>query len=375
MAKRSEQNRNHLKNRISINKNIDEKSTARCGFFIFVPMKKIFPFLLAFSGVLVFSQQVKSLETVFTDKISIRAIELYDNKVWYSGTDSKFGFVDLKNPENKKQLIVSNKKQQFRTLGQDKNAFYTINIESPAEFYRIDKNSLQHNVVFRDTAKTAFYDALHFVNDHLAYAFSDPDRSHRLKMAAFRNGKWNFLRSDVLLQEGEAAFAASNTNMASTKKHLWIATGGKASRIIRLNLKSGTSEVYTTPFIQGESSQGIYSIDFADDDFGIAAGGDYTKPEANINNIATTNDGGKTWHVQASGQNAGYTTCVRIKPGSKGKEIIAVGDKHISYSSDFGKTWKKISDEKGFFVCQWSGADTIVLAGKDKIAVLKLGNG
>ncbi len=116
----------------------------------------------------------------------------------------------------------------------------------------------------------------------------------------------------------------------------------------------------------------MYSIDFYDDHFGIAVGGDYTKQEANINNIATTNDGGKTWQVQASGQNAGYTTCVKIKPGSKGKEMIAVGDRHISYSSDFGKTWKKISDEKGFFVCEWIDAYRIAVAGNGKISVVKL---
>ena len=57
---------------------------------------------------------------------------------------------------------------------------------------------------------------------------------------------------------------------------------------------------------------------------------------------------------------------------SKGKEIIAVGDKHVSYSSDFGKTWKKISEEKGFFVCQWINGNHIVLAGNNRIAVMKL---
>jgi hypothetical protein len=81
-------------------------------------------------------------------------------------------------------------------------------------------------------------------------------------------------------------------------------------------------EIFNTPFIQGESSQGMYSIDFYDDQFGIAVGGDYTKQDANINNIATTNDGGETWQIQASGQNAGYTTCVKIKPGSKGRRSL-----------------------------------------------------
>ncbi|MGV2450619.1 UNVERIFIED_CONTAM: hypothetical protein POZ17_08955 [Ralstonia mannitolilytica] len=335
-------------------------------------MKNIFSIVFLSVGITAFSQQVESLETILNDKISIRALELYDNKVWYSGTDSKFGFVDLKDYKNQKQVRLSEEKLQFRTLGQNKTSFYAINIESPARFFKIDKKDLKSQVIFKDTAKTAFYDALHFVNDKLAYTFSDADKDHLLKLAVYKDGKWNMFKNNVTLNDGEAAFAASNTNISSSKKYLWIATGGKASRILRMNLKDDKIEVFNTPIIQGEPSQGMYSIDFFEDRFGIAAGGDYTKQDANINNIATTTDAGETWQIQASGQNAGYTTCVKIKPGSKGKEIIAVGDKHISYSSDFGKTWKKISDEKGFFVCQWIDRNNIVLAGNSKIAVMKL---
>lgn len=334
-------------------------------------MKKIFPLLFSFLGILSFSQQV-SLEPLLNDKISIRALEVYDNKVWYSGTDSKFGFVDIKNPQHKKQIKLAEKKLQFRTLAQNKNSFYLINIESPAEFFKINKKDLSSEIVFRDTVKTAFYDALHFVNNELAYTFSDADKDNRLKLAVFKNGKWSSFKNNILLNDGEAAFAASNTNIVSAEKYLWIVTGGKASRILRMNLKNDEIETFNTPFIQGESSQGMYSIDFYDDQFGIAVGGDYTKQADNINNIATTNDGGKTWQIQASGKNAGYTTCVKIKPNSKGKEIISVGDQHISYSSDFGKTWKKISDEKGFFVCEWVDGNTVVLAGKDRIAKMSL---
>ncbi|TXI89683.1 MAG: glycosyl hydrolase [Chryseobacterium sp.] len=335
-------------------------------------MKNIFSIVFLSVGITAFSQQVESLETILNDKISIRALELYDNKVWYSGTDSKFGFVDLKDYKNQKQVRLSEEKLQFRTLGQNKTSFYAINIESPARFFKIDKKDLKSQVIFKDTAKTAFYDALHFVNDKLAYTFSDADKDHLLKLAVYKDGKWNMFKNNVTLNDGEAAFAASNTNISSSKKYLWIATGGKASRILRMNLKDDKIELFNTPIIQGESSQGMYSIDFFEDRFGIAAGGDYTKQDANINNIATTNDAGKTWQIQASGQNAGYTTCVKIKPGSKGKEIVAVGDKHISYSSDFGKTWTKISDEKGFFVCQWIDANKVVLAGNNRIAVMKL---
>lgn len=338
-------------------------------------MKKLLPFLFSFLGILTFSQQVESLTIILNDKISIRALELYNGKVWYSGTDSKFGFVDLKNFNNQKQIKLSEKKLQFRTLAQNKGSFFAINIESPAQFFKIDKKTLKSQIVFTDTAKTAFYDALHYVNEDLAYAFSDSDKDNNLKLAVFNSkgkNKWYLIENELKLNPGEAAFAASNTNIASTKNYLWIATGGKASRILRLTFKNEKFEIFNTPFIQGESSQGMYSVDFANDKFGIAVGGDYTKQDANTNNIATTNDGGETWQIQASGKNAGYTTCVRIKPNSKGKEIISVGDQHISYSSDFGKTWKKISDEKGFFVCKWVDVNTIVLAGKDKISLLEL---
>lgn len=334
-------------------------------------MKKIFPLLFLFLGIFTFSQQIESFKTILNDKISIRAIELDDDKVWYSGTDSKFGFVDLKDPEHQKQIKLSEEKLQFRTLAQDEDYFYAANIESPARFFKIDKKNFTHQIVFNDISKAAFYDAFHFVNNQLAFSFSDTD-DNRLKLVVYKNGEWSFFKNDIRLNTGEAAFAASNTNMASTKKYLWIATGGKSSRILRLNFRKNKIDVFNTPIIQGESSQGIYSIDFSDDKFGIAVGGDYTKQEGNINNIATTTDGGETWQIQASGKNAGYTTCVKIKPNSKGKDIIAVGDQHISYSSDFGKTWKKISDEKGFFVCQWIDTNTVVFAGKDKISVMKL---
>lgn len=351
-------------------------------FLFLLSMKKIIPLLLLFLGILTFSQQIESFKTILNDKISIRALEIYDNKVWYSGTDSKFGFVDLKNPENQKQIKLSEKKLQFRTLAQDKKAFYAVNIESPAEFFRIDKKDLNIINIYTDTLKTAFYDAFVYANEEMGLALSDPDKDHHMRlemvlMSARRIYDFNETRTKdknkfIKFNEGEAAFAASNTNIATYKTKFWVATGGKMSRIIKGDFASLESNIYNTPFIQGESSQGIYSIDFYEDKFGIAVGGDYTKQEANINNIATTNDGGKTWQIQASGKNAGYTTCVKIKPGSRGKEIISVGDQHISYSSDFGKTWKKISDEKGFYVCQWIDGNTVVFAGKDKISLMKL---
>ena len=46
------------------------------------------------------------IQTLLKDKISIRAIQIYNGKVWYAGTDSKFGYVSLKDSTKKMQKIM-----------------------------------------------------------------------------------------------------------------------------------------------------------------------------------------------------------------------------------------------------------------------------
>jgi hypothetical protein len=44
----------------------------------------------------VFNAQKLDFNLLLKDKISIRAIQIVDGKVFYAGTDSKFGFVHMK---------------------------------------------------------------------------------------------------------------------------------------------------------------------------------------------------------------------------------------------------------------------------------------
>ncbi|MFC4164214.1 WD40/YVTN/BNR-like repeat-containing protein [Epilithonimonas zeae] len=330
-------------------------------------MKKLVLFSLTMISSFLLSQKF-TVDTLLTDKISIRAIQLWDGKVWYAGTDSKFGFVNLKDKADKKQILLSDKKLQFRTLAQDKADFYTINIESPAYFFKIDKKTLKSETFHTDSAKTAFYDSFVIQSKNLGIAISDPNEDGFPRYFNFNNNKNYELLNYPKYDKGEAHFAASNTNIAMNKGVVWIATGGTKARIFRFSWNYPLHwEVFDTPFVQGTSSKGIYSIDFYSETNGIAVGGDYTKQSENINNIATTNDGGQTWQIQASGQNAGYMTCVKFRPKTNGKEIVAVGDQHISFSSDYGKTWTKISDEKNLYACEWLDKNILILAGKDKI--------
>ena len=325
-----------------------------------------------------YSQKFK-IDTLLTDKISIRAIQLWDGKVWYAGSMSKFGYVKINNPKEKSQIQLNNENQEFRTIARFKNnSFETVNVGSPAQFYGIFAMNMKVSKVDKYSDSTVFFDS-YKVNskNNDGIAISDP-YSNGKPIFKITSRRKNFLEKESKLptyHKGEAHFAASNSNIALYKNEGWIATGGTKARIFKFNWDNPFDwQVFETPFIQGTSSQGIYSIDFYDKNFGIAVGGDYTKQADNINNIATTNDGGQTWQIQASGQNAGYMTCVKFRPKTKGKEIVAVGDQHISFSSDYGKTWTKISDEKNLYACEWADKNTLILAGKDKIIRLKFSN-
>ncbi|WP_447950972.1 WD40/YVTN/BNR-like repeat-containing protein [Chryseobacterium koreense] len=323
--------------------------------------------------------QKLDFKTLLKDKISIRALQIYNGKVWYSGTDSKFGYVSLKDSANKKQLILSDKHLQFRTLSQSSKEFSMIDIDSLPHQFTINKRTLEINsrLVPVQLGKKYFFDAFMFDKGDRGLAISDPNKEGSPNFLLY-TGREYIVNKKLGFPKyfpGEAHFAASNSNIAMKGDWVWIATGGSKARIFKFNWKSPTIwKVYNTPFIQGTSSQGIYSIDFYDKKFGIAVGGDYTKQSENINNIATTDDGGETWQIQASGKNGGYKTCVKIRPKSKGKDIIAVGDQNIEFSDDYGKTWKTISEEKGLYVCEWIDQDILVFAGKDRIVKAKLTN-
>lgn len=330
-------------------------------------MRKLGVLLVLFFQV--FYSQKLDFSLLLKDKISIRAIQIVDEKVYYVGTDSKVGFVHLQDTLRKKQMRLSKEKLEFRTLAHYDQLLYTVNVESPAYFYKIDKRNLENEVFYKDTIRTAFYDAFSYDKKGRGIAISDPTNKGKATFRIFTKKNYNRDEGIIpLYNKGEAHFAASNSNIATVGNTVWIATGGKTSRIFKFTWdKPFYWDVFETPFVNGSSSTGIYSIDFYNDKLGIAVGGDYTKQKDNINNIALTSDGGETWQITASGKNSGYKTCVKFRPNSDGKEIIAVGDGDISYSSDFGKTWKVISEEKNLYVVEWLDRNTLIFAGKNRI--------
>jgi photosystem II stability/assembly factor-like uncharacterized protein len=137
----------------------------------------------------------------------------------------------------------------------------------------------------------------------------------------------------------EAAFAASGSCVFTRgTREAWFGTGGiGGARVFHTADAGQTWSVTKTPLRHDSASAGIFSIAFSDALHGIAVGGDYSKPDEATNNIAITEDGGKTWSAPAQGPSGYRSAVIFLRPQ---KTWIATGTSGSDSSAD-GKTWKK----------------------------------
>jgi len=307
-----------------------------------------------------------TIETIIEDSLlNIRAIEL--NKHTLKAVSSIGDTYDLDTNTNQIKVgRVSNDTINFRASAIVEDIYFTLSIGSPAYLF------MDNKLVYVEKHSDVFYDALHFWNSKEGIAIGDPIDGC-MSMIITRDGghTWKKLTCDQLPSstDGEAAFAASDTNIAIVGDQTWVATGGLSSRILYSADKGINWVVFKTPIVQGQKTTGIFSIDFYDAINGFAIGGDYTKPKNHQSNKIRTHDGGKTWEVVAQNQSPGYRSCVQYVPNSHAKGLVAVGFEGVDYSNDSGATWRHLSDE-GFYSLRFLNDSIAYAAGKGRISKL-----
>ena len=300
------------------------------------------------------------IEEIFMDSaLSIRALDLASDKsIAFAANDGVFG---LYNPQTQQWTTATQNYDtlnlQFRAIARTADDFFMLSVGNPALLFKTGENGAME-VVYKEEHENVFYNAMRFWNSKEGIAIGDPTEEC---MACENLPK---------IKEGEAAFAASNTNIAIIGNKAWIATGGMTSRILFSDDKGKSWQVFETPMINGEATTGTYSIDFYDENNGFAIGGDYTKPDANNANKMRTSNGGRTWELVGNGKEPGYRSCVQYVPNSGGKELVTIGIQGIDYSSDSGSTWKHLSDE-GFYTLRFMNDSVAYAAGQGRIAKLK----
>ncbi len=316
-----------------------------------------------------------AITPVFKDSLSIRAIApLDENAVWFAANNGRVGLIDGATPKLA-TIHYEDSILAFRSIAKTSKAVFVLSIANPAVLYKIgvaNREATNIEEVYVEEAETVFYDAMAFWNDKEGIAMGDPTEGC-LSVIITRNGgnTWQKIPCDKLpkTEKGEAAFAASNSNIALSGNHAWIVSGGKRARIFHSADKGETWEVFETPIIQGKAMTGIYSVDFFDAKTGVIFGGNWEDQTYNEGNKAITKDGGKTWKLLSNGKGPGYRSSVRFVPGTHGNGIVAVGSPGISYSPDQGETWEELSSE-GFYALEFVN-DTIAFAsGRNKISKL-----
>jgi len=87
---------------------------------------------------------------------------------------------------------------------------------------------------------------------------------------------------------------------------------------------------------QGTDSAGIFSLGFRDDRFGVAVGGDYTKPQSEAKTAVYSKDSGESWQPAQTPPH-GYRSAVAYD--AKTKTWITVGPNGTDISTDDGRNW------------------------------------
>ncbi len=305
---------------------------------------------------------------------SVRAIELIgDQTVWYTGSNGQFAYTeDGGTTWYKDSLQYDSLQLEFRSIAVVKNTIYILSVGSPALLFKSKDKGKNWELVYREDDPKAFYDSMSFWDELNGIAIGDPT-SNCMSVLITRDGgaSWSKLNCDQLpvAAEGEAAFAASNTNVVTHGDYAWIVSGGAKARVFVSPDKGRTWSVYNTPINQGGKMTGIFSADFYNEKKGIIYGGDWEHKSAFEKSKAITEDGGQTWELIET--KPGYMSCVQYIPNTKGQGIIACGSEGIALSNDGGRNWNSISNKGYYSIRIGHNGKFAWLSGKNKIGHLR----
>lgn len=290
------------------------------------------------------------IEEIFNDSLHvIRDLKVKDaNNVWFSSGEGRVGL--LQDGVVKLASVRYNSTQlKFKSIAVQDSLVYLLQPTRPALVYKLEYDqeaATDIQAVYTQEDSSVFYNALAFWDSEKGILVGERENSPCLSLVRTMDAgiTWEELPCDKLpaLEKGEQVFASSNSNLSVFGSNLWIATGGASARVFHTADYGETWRVYSTPFIQGETAAGIFSIDFIDAKNGVAIGGKWNDTSFNAGNKAYTQDGGETWKLFANNAYPGLQKQISHIPNSSKKAVISIGESGIAYSSD-KKEWKELS--------------------------------
>lgn len=315
--------------------------------------------------------EIASIDTIAFAS-SIRALQVVnDSTIWWAGSGGKYGYsLDAGQSWVVDSIQWDTIQPHFRSIAVTQEAVFLLSIASPALLFRSIDQGQEWELVYQEDHPAAFYDAMSFWDDQEGIAMGDPTDGC-LSVIRTKDGglTWQKISCEQLpaAEEGEAAFAASNSNIALVGDQAWIVSGGKRARVFHSPDRGDNWSVVDSPIAEGEQMTGIFTVDFYDAQTGIIFGGDWNQKEVNSKNKALSTDGGQSWMPILEGAGPGYQSCVKFLPNSEAQAILSCGIPGINFSADQGQNWKKLSDESWYTMGFGSTWQTAWLAGNGKV--------
>jgi photosystem II stability/assembly factor-like uncharacterized protein len=235
-----------------------------------------------------------------------------------------------------------------------------------SRLYKTTDGCSHWTLLYTNPDKDGFWDAMVFWEEERDVArgneegliLGDPVQGHFARFVLWKRGQTIDRSKDIKgtpAEEGEGAFAASNSSMVLGKRFqqgnstiAWFGTGGKSGpRVFELTANTVadfSTQKWTSvsvPLASGTDASGVFSLAFRDNHHGMAVGGDYTKPNESTGTAAWTADGGQHW-TAAEKPPHGYRSAVAWD--AEAKAWIAAGANGSDISYDDGKTWQPLDD-------------------------------
>ena len=250
---------------------------------------------------------------------------------------------------------------------------FAMSIGDSSRIFRTTDGGRTWSLRFVSTRKGSFLDAIRFWDARHGIAVSDPVDGKFLIVTTKDGGEtWQETPATGMppALPNEGAFAASGSCLA-VRGHgdAWFVTGGAGVARVFHSTDFGKHWVASNAPIRAEStSQGIFSAAFRDALHGVISGGDYAKAALGGRNVALTIDGGGTWTlVDSAASPQGFRSAVEFVPGTRGRELVAVGLNGTDRSHDGGLTWVA-TDSMPYNSLQFGGRTGFVAGPRGRVA-------
>ena len=273
---------------------------------------------------------------------SLRGLSVVNAKnVWASGTGGTYLHISNRSRSAIAAVVPGAEQLDFRGIHAFNKHTVVLVSSGPGDkskIYRTTDGGAHWTLQFTNPDAKGFYDAVAFWDSRHGIVLGDPVDGHFAIFSTSDGGvTWQPQSGPVALDK-EGAFAASNSCLIVRGKHeAWFGTGGPGAARVFHSTDGGRSwSVATTPIRNDSASAGIFSLAFRDSRHGIAVGGDYNKPNESTQNIAVTDDGGKTWTTPKGRPPGGFRSAV-CNPYAT--IWIAVGTSGSDVSRDDRETW------------------------------------